>query len=356
LNGFRCPNCGAGLQRAEAADGVMWVCSSCGGHAVGIGMLRRALDVSFTNSLWLAATERGVASDRSCAVCDRAMVGTDTSPSLEVCKGCRFVWFDPGEFDMSPRPAAGDVAEPALSQEQLEVVGRIHSTEIAEKWRGLPDAEIGDQLAMIPGLLGMPIEEVAPEVRRDPWVTWGLVLLLVLANGVSVLLGDEVSTGWGLVPSDAFRHGGLTFVTSFFLHTGVLHLLTNVYFLWVFGDNVEDFLGRTNFLLLVVVAALTGAAVHALLSPERDAAFLGANAAISALVVFYGLRFPQARLRYFRLFRWLSMPAAAASGVWVLTQLAGARSELGGSSDAPYLAALGGGAIGLWFWFLWRND
>jgi membrane associated rhomboid family serine protease len=83
---------------------------------------------------------------------------------------------------------------------------------------------------------------------------------------------------------------------------------------------------------------------------------VGASGGISGIIVFYGLRFPQARLRYFRLFRWFSMPALAATGFWVVTQLLAAREQLSGASDVSALAHLGGALVGLGFWFMWRHD
>jgi membrane associated rhomboid family serine protease len=149
--------------------------------------------------------------------------------------------------------------------------------------------------------------------------------------------------------------GGLTLITSFFLHAGVAHVLSNVYFLLVFGDNVEDFLGRFNVVLLLLVPTLAGELVHGLFAPESDAPLIGASAGISGIIVFYSTKFPDRRLRFFRLFRWFSMPASAALGFWAFSQILAARDQLSGSSDVSALAHIGGALVGLWFWFLWRN-
>jgi membrane associated rhomboid family serine protease len=101
---------------------------------------------------------------------------------------------------------------------------------------------------------------------------------------------------------------------------------------------------------------LVGAGVHAAFSPAALTPSVWASAAIAGIVVFYGLRFPQAKLRYFRLFRWFSMPALAATGFWIVTQLIAARTELSGAGDVPALAYIGGAVAGLAFWFMWRND
>ncbi len=278
------------------------------------------------------------------------------TPALDVCKACQLVWFDPSEFENAPPSATATSTRLDLPEDQIEVIARAQAQEIAREWRNRPDTEISaEDLLLIPAALGMPLEEQAPEVRTLPWVTWSLAFAVIIFAIFSLGTPRWVSE-WGLVPVDAFRRGGITFLTYFFIHGSWFHLAANVYFLMVFGDNVEDFLGRINYVLLVFVGAIAGAAVHALFSPARMAPLVGASAGISGVILFYGLRFPQARLRYFRLFRWFSMPALAATGFWVVTQILGARDQLSGTGDVSFLSHLGGAAIGLWFWFLWRND
>jgi membrane associated rhomboid family serine protease len=320
-----------------------------------MGPLRRAFEKPFVNALWVSVQDKPDDGKR-CPVCEKSMAVTPTgSPALDVCKRCQFVWFDPKEFEVAPtRPVAP--GGPKLSEEQLEVVARVQAEEIARQWRHRPDAELLPQdLSMIPGALGLPLEEEAPVVNRLTWATWFLAFAVLVGGGFA-LWDPEVIRTFGLLPNDAFRFGGATFITSIFVHAGLFHMATNLYFLMVFGDNVEDFLGSFNFFLLIFVAAFAGGAVHALFSPERAVPLVGISGGISGIVVFYGLRFPQAKIRYFRLFRWLTMPASAFLGLWLVTQIIGARDQLSGASDVSFLAHLGGGAIGLWFWFLWRKE
>lgn len=351
---LRCPNCGVQLQRNFGDSGIFWVCSSCNGRAVGMGPLRRTLPKKFANALWLSAIEGGAEGERRCPACERAMFQSSTGTVvLDVCRSCQIVWFDPREFDAVP------VTPPPprlkLSDEQLEPIARLQAEEIAREWRHRPAELSAEDLLLVPAALGMPVEQEATIVNRLPWVSWGLAAAILLVGGFS-LLGPDVVREWGVIPALAFRRGGLTFLTSFFLHAGLFQLLSNVYFLMVFGDNVEDFLGRLNYALLIFVAALVGAGVQAGFSPDRLAPFVGANAGISGIIVFYGLRFPQAKLRYFRLFGWFTMPALAATGFWVATQILAAREQLSGSDEPAALSSLGGAAVGLLFWFLWRRD
>jgi len=123
------------------------------------------------------------------------------------------------------------------------------------------------------------------------------------------------------------RHGGLTFLTSFLLHSGVFHLLGNVYFLLVFGNNVEDWLGKWRFLLLLLCATLIGDVVHVFGNADSTTPCIGASGGISGVVAFYALKFPRVRLgflmRLYLWFRWISVPAYAMFFIWMPMQFLG---------------------------------
>ncbi len=92
----------------------------------------------------------------------------------------------------------------------------------------------------IPAMLGMPVEVNAPSLSRIPWLTYGLAAVLVGVFVLTVRNLPMTIAEYGFVPAEMWRHGGATFITSFFLHGGAWHLIGNVYFLLIFGDNVED--------------------------------------------------------------------------------------------------------------------
>jgi membrane associated rhomboid family serine protease len=93
-----------------------------------------------------------------------------------------------------------------------------------------------------------------------------------------------------------------------------------------------------------------------LFSTDPLTPLVGASAGVSGIVIFYGLRFPKAKLRYFRLFKWFSMPAATGVLFWAISQVIGSRAGLLPSPAVSVFAHLGGAAVGLWFWFMWRDD
>ena len=105
-----------------------------------------------------------------------------------------------------------------------------------------------------------------------------------------------------------------TFVTYMFLHGGWLHLIGNMLFLWVFGDNVEHAMGRFRFLIFYLVCGIAGGAAHALSVPDSTAPLVGASAAVAGIVAAYLMLFPHAKV-WILLF--MRIPAKL-SAKWVL--------------------------------------
>jgi membrane associated rhomboid family serine protease len=145
---------------------------------------------------------------------------------------------------------------------------------------------------------------------------------------------------------------------SFFLHGGIFHLLSNLCFLLVFGDKVEDDLGSGRFLLLLTMATVVGDIVHIAADPDSTLPCIGASGGISGVIAYYALKFPRARLGFlfwiFHVFRWVRAPAVVLFVVWIGIQLLGTSNQLAGISNVSYLAHLGGAAVGFVFWLVFR--
>lgn len=135
--------------------------------------------------------------------------------------------------------------------------------------------------------------------------------------------------------------------------------LPGVYFLFVFGDNVEDALGKGRYLAVLLLAALVGDLGHIAFDPRAEIPLIGASGGISALVLFYALKYPRARLGIlfwiFFYVRWLRIPAYAYVGFWVVLQLLGAYQQVAGVTNISALAHLGGAAVGVAAWLLTRE-
>lgn len=288
-------------------------------------------------------------------------VNHDQAVHLDVCTRCQFLWFDPHELEELPEKPPKPDQQKELPEKAREAVAIAQARRVAESSRGGDfGSEAPDEAwKWIPALLGLPVEHELHPVKTWPWLTWGLTATLAAVTALTYSNLYFVAQHYGLIPAQAWRHGGLTFITAFFLHAGVAHLIGNAYFLLVFGDNVEDYLGRLRYLVLLLVATIFGDILHILGDPRSEVPCVGASGGISGIIVFYALRFPRAKLgiivRYWYVFKWFYFPAYFALFCWLVLQVLIAYFQVSGLSNVSALAHLGGAGTGLCAWLLWRN-
>jgi membrane associated rhomboid family serine protease len=182
-------------------------------------------------------------------------------------------------------------------------------------------------------------------------------------GGAVVCEGDTVRLSDGSTATVASTSGGgaisawLTLVTSMFLHGGILHLLGNMLFLWIFGTNVEDAMSRVRFLAFYVLGGLTAVGLQIAMDPGSTVPTVGASGAIAAVLGGYILLYPRARVVtvvfVIFFFTLIELPAWVLLGVWFLeqaiftaAQVAQPAGETGGGGIA-YAAHVGGFAFGL---------
>jgi membrane associated rhomboid family serine protease len=165
---------------------------------------------------------------------------------------------------------------------------------------------------------------------------------------------------FGLIPAQATRLHGLTFLTSFVLHAGVIHLVGNLYFLLVFGDDVENFLRPPRYIMLIALAAFVGDLVHIASNPASPIPCIGASGGIAGVITFYALVFPKAKIaflwRFSFWFRWIRLPAWFVFVLWIFFQVIGAYEQRIGMSAVSSFAHLGGAVVGIFFWLIWRRE
>lgn len=342
-----------------------------------MGLLRRTPVRDYVSRVWVLARSTTMAGPRLCPVCEGPMAEVPAlpgyaSPVLDVCRRCYILWFDPRELERVP--AVAQVAEsaphisldapgtvpgvlpssslPPLAAEALAVQ---RASAAAERVAGSGWGTAGPDTwwQWIPGLLGLPVE-VGSRVARTAWATWLLAALIACVSVAGFADLPRAVELFGLVPARADRYFGLTLLSSFLLHGGLMHLLGNLYYLVLFGDNVEDYLGPSRFLLLVALAALVGDIAHIALDRRSEVPLIGASGGISGLVAFYGLQYPRAKMAFVVFFRWIRVPAYLFLAFWLGLQMLTAWQQVSGLTSVSALAHLGGAAVGVWFWLTWR--
>ncbi len=204
-----------------------------------------------------------------------------------------------------------------------------------------------------------PIRDHNPS-GRTPYVTWALIAL----NGAVFLatwpfLPTEIALerfydDWGLVAAYVTEgHDLHALLTSMFLHGGWLHLLGNMLFLWIFGDNLEDEMGHLPYLGFYLAAGLAAAALQILADPYSRIPMVGASGAIAGVMGGYLLLFPRAKVDVFFFFliffRILPVPAWIMLGVWFGLQLINGFAVSTDMGGVAYWAHAGGFIAGLLF-------
>ena len=201
----------------------------------------------------------------------------------------------------------------------------------------------------------IPLRDHNPR-SRFPLVTVLIVIVNVLVYLWTLLLPPEASAhlirAAGAIPREimSFRDFGavalvpvpFTIVTSLFLQVNILHLLGNLWFLWIFGDNVEDRLGRLRFLVFYLVTGSVGAVAQCLMMPASSAPMFGASGAIAGLLGGYILLFPHARVLALLLVYPIDVPAWVFLGVWFLLQF-----FFSAQSGIAWMAHVGGFLAGI---------
>ncbi|MBN2039733.1 MAG: rhomboid family intramembrane serine protease [Spirochaetes bacterium] len=190
-----------------------------------------------------------------------------------------------------------------------------------------------------------------------------ITILLILAN-IAVfayqIFGKEgyvnITNQIGLIPSELMTGKNLststwtspylTVISYMFLHGGVMHLLFNMLFLWIFGNNVEDRMSPFKFLIFYLITGAVSGVIFAVSTPGMNAPLVGASGAISGILGAYILMFPFAQLRVlFFIFR-IKMPAVIFIVIWFVMQIFGVLDTKSGSNVA-WSAHISGFAAGV---------
>jgi membrane associated rhomboid family serine protease len=210
----------------------------------------------------------------------------------------------------------------------------------------------------------IPFKDENPAELR-PYITVALILanvaVWVFVQGMGVNLQASVCE-FGLIPvevtgkmpqgPEVCRLGGLTWgavFTSMFMHGGWLHLVSNMMFLWVFGNNVEDSMGHVRFVIFYLLCGVSATLAHIGFHPSSALPTVGASGAISGVLGAYIVLYPQVRVHvFFPPFWILPMRAWVVLGYWIAIQLFMGLADIGGAvGGVAVWAHIGGFFVGL---------
>jgi len=230
-----------------------------------------------------------------------------------------------------------------------------------------------------------PIRDDNPQLLT-PVVVYALIALnaaawfLVQGAGQERVLVESICT-LGLIPGELLgtieegtrvplgpqyacviegRPNWATSLTSMFLHGGWFHIIGNMWFLWIFGDNVEDSMGHGRFVVFYLLCGLAAAALQVGFSPSSGVPMVGASGAIGGVMGAYVVLYPRVQVHMLIIFGFyvttIAVPAALMLGYWFLIQLVGGAMDVGKSGGGvAFWAHVGGFAAGALLVFAFRN-
>lgn len=211
----------------------------------------------------------------------------------------------------------------------------------------------------------LPLHDDNP-TERTPFVTISIIAVCALTFLYQSSLSHDASTAfafqYGAIPAVVFGQaelpgelmalpGLLTLLTSMFLHGSWMHLLGNMLYLWIFGNNIEDIMGHVRFIVFYIVCGILAALSHAMTDPASHTPMVGASGAISAILGAYLLVFPRAQVLILLpppFLRTAYVPAVVVLGIWFLGQLVSGGMSLGSTGGGiAFFAHIGGFVAGM---------
>jgi len=200
----------------------------------------------------------------------------------------------------------------------------------------------------------IPLVDASRRPRSSPVVTKVIIVANALVFILELMGGEAFVSQWSVIPADIVAgHHLTTLVTAMFMHAGWMHIIGNMVFLWAFGPEIEDAMGRLRYLVFYLLSGLAASLVQIAGMPGSTVPNLGASGAIAGVMGAFLVTYPGDQIRTLILFGWYTritfIPAALLIGLWFLIQLF---SQVGSVADVQtggvaYMAHVGGFIFGV---------
>lgn len=199
----------------------------------------------------------------------------------------------------------------------------------------------------------IPIGDDNSARKSTPIITWILILLNLLVFFMEISGGEAFILKWSFIPAKFLADpagNAITLFTAMFMHAGWGHLIGNMLYLWIFGDNVEDHIGKVKYLLFYLLCGLGATFSQLLLDPTSDIPNLGASGAIAGVLGAYIYQFPKGKVSVMVGRSVSEMPSLVVIGFWFLLQFfsqVATTASAGQGDGVAYMAHIGGFVAGI---------
>jgi membrane associated rhomboid family serine protease len=342
-------------------------------------MVRHYLNEPAAQELWMRSENAPLNHERPCPSCLKPM-RLVSEPSwignfeIDVCRRCYMMWFDQGEHYEIPHP---HIDLDSDVQEIERKVARIEVKVDQEREKMAKDDLFGDGpdefWKQVLAVLALPVEMESPVEPRFPILT-AFFAVTMLFVGYFAGFGSDMIAKFAYYPASPFQDGGTRMLTSVFAHGGWVHLLVNVYFFGMFGDDVEEDLGHFKFALFLLITMVATGLLQFLFSLHGELPHVGASGVVFALMTYYAFRFPKVRMAYLvpvvhtfhfakggiawlRGARWLRIPVwTVFLGYLAFNVICYYALERGGLTRVSHLGHLLGAVVGAILFRVWRPE
>ena len=198
----------------------------------------------------------------------------------------------------------------------------------------------------------IPLGDASRRPVNMPVVTILIIAVNVVVFGFELAGGESFVRQWSVTPAEITAgHHWITILTAMFMHGGWSHIIGNMVFLWAFGPEVEDAMGRGRYLAFYLIGGVVAMLAQVAASPHATVPCLGASGAIAAVMGAFLVTYPRDEIRtllfFFIFVRVRYVPAMLLIGIWFLTQLANVGAVVtANTGGVAYLAHVGGFAFG----------
>jgi membrane associated rhomboid family serine protease len=210
-----------------------------------------------------------------------------------------------------------------------------------------------------------PIGDDNSQRRIFPIVTYGLILINVLVFFLELSRGTPFIREWAFIPRQFANDPAgeaKTILTAMFMHAGWIHLIGNMLYLWIFGDNIEDNFGSLKFLLFYLLSGIAATFAQYLAMPGANLPNLGASGAIAGVLAAYLILYPNGRVTVLTQAGAMQLPALVVLGLWIVLQLFSGIGSITTSTQTAetggvaYMAHIGGFFAGALLAFYFRQS
>ena len=317
-----------------------------------------------------SASPSGSETRLKCPNCFRPMlalaVGAPISRELDHCNYCNSIWFDLGELEQVREKGELEPQFPQAPSQFTSTYRPPATPELlfpSDEKSFIDDGDFHDL-----HFLGLPTRDAGQKRVKQLPICTVVVTLFSIAMTVGWIKDPNSWSNWAFNPHEPFRHYGLTWLTSLFLHAGWLHCLGNMYFLLLCGSDVEEELGSSHFFGLFFLGGVVGHIATMWLASRSEGQpifSLGASGGVSASLMYYALAFPKHRLnisqfwsggrRFWSLLNYEVSTASVSTGtflfIFLLQSVVGSIFQVYDSgSDVNHLAHLTGILMGFVFY------